>query len=193
MTSESFVSFFNDNIRPKLPEKKLNILDLGVGNYSFFEEIQNLNADIWAFDFSPCAIAKAPQSKIHYLMCDITDSSNFFLNFYDLIFDSHCLNCLITEDSRQKAFKNIYSGLALGGWFVSEMMVQPIGGDVLMPNKWVRKAHELEAELISYGFKIRYFMISKDFTFSNVLGGGNLSEVKCDMLKIMAQKIPGII
>ena len=63
--SKSLYDFFETIVRAKLPEKS-DILEIGCGPYSLFEEIINLKAEITAIDFSSKAIALAPQSKIKY-------------------------------------------------------------------------------------------------------------------------------
>lgn len=183
--SQSLLLFFEEIVRPRLGGNQLNILDIGAGNYSLFEDVQKLNAKITAIDFSQNAIDFAPQSSISYLQGDITDATFFSTANYDLLFDSHCLNCLTTEEQRDLAFKNIYLALVTGGIFASEMMIQPIGAHVSMPFKMIKSALELEQEIISHGFKIVYFMISRDSSFAMMVDG---VETKCDVLKIVAQK-----
>lgn len=183
--SPSLLLFFEEIVRPRLAANQLSILDIGAGNYSLFEDVQKLNAKITAIDFSKNAINSAPQSSISYLEIDITDAAFFSAAQYDLIFDSHCLNCLTTEEQRDLAFKNIYLALVSGGIFASEMMIQPIGAHVSMPFKMIKSALELEQEIISHGFKIVYFMISRDSSFATMVDG---IETKCDVLKIVAQK-----
>ena len=54
-----------------------------------------------------------------------------------------------------------------------------------MPFKMIKSAVELEQEIVSHGFQILYFMISKDSGFINETDG---VEVKCDLLKVVATK-----
>lgn len=183
--SKSLLIFFEDIVRSRLATNQLSILDIGAGNYSLFEDVLRLNAKITAIDFSKNAIACSPQSSISYLEGDITDATFFSAANYDLIFDSHCLNCITTEEQRDLAFNNIYLALGNGGIFASEMMIQPIGAQVSMPFKIIKSAHELEQEIISHGFKIVYFMISRDSSFATIIDG---VETKCDVLKIVALK-----
>lgn len=186
--SKSLKDFFLEIVWPRLPrhsENPLHIIDLGPGNYSLFEDIPDLNANIAAIDFSVNAVASAPQKNICYIEANVTDPINFKVNSSDLIFDSHCLNCITDEAERSQVFRNIYQALSLGSLFACELMVQPIGQNISMPFKKIKTAMELEQEIISHGFKIIYFMISKDSGFSSVVDG---LEVKCDVLKIVAQK-----
>ncbi|MBC7539547.1 MAG: class I SAM-dependent methyltransferase [Bacteriovorax sp.] len=183
--SKSLYTFFENNVRPRLTQNDLKILELGSGYFSLFEDITNLSADITAIDFSSLAIAKAPKSKITYKEVNIVESTFFNEAKYDLVFDSHCLNCITNEDDRDNAFKNIYSSLKADGLFASELMIQPEVGSVSMPFKMIKTAVELEQEIISHGFKILYFMISKESGFTSIVEG---REIKCDLLKLVVQK-----
>lgn len=183
--SPSLLNFFNQHVRSRLGSGPLQILDLGPGSYSLFEDIPELNAHITAIDFSKNAIDLAPPSAIHYRQADIVDSKNFPVETFDLIFDSHCLNCLSEKRDRDQAFKNVYCSLKEDGIFASEMMVQPIGRKVSMPFKKIKTSLELEQEIVDSGFKIKYFMISRENVFFSEIDG---EEVKCDLVNIVAQK-----
>lgn len=183
--STSLKIFFEDNVRSKLPAKELDILDIGSGNYSLFEDVENLDSVITAIDFSSNAVKNAPDSRIKYIMDDVTKHNFFKGSEFNLIFDSHCFNCITDEIKRKEAYRNIYRLLKSEGLFASEMMVQPIGTKVSIPYKMIRTAHDIEEELISHGFKIIYFMISKDSGFMSEIDG---IEIKCDLVKIIAKK-----
>jgi SAM-dependent methyltransferase len=183
--SKSLYSFFNEIVLAKLPSHELKILELGGGSFSLFEDFSDLKAEITSIDFSSEAIAKAPQSKINYLEADISNSSYFNEAKYDLIFDSHCLNCITGSDQRDLAFKNIYGSLKEGGIFTSELMVQPSGEKVFMPLKVIKTVREFEEEILSYGFRILSFMVSRSEHFETVVDG---VEVKCDLLRVVVGK-----
>jgi SAM-dependent methyltransferase len=186
--SKSLLDFFEKDVRPKLAENaetNINILDIGSGDYSIFEDVKDFRASVTAVDFSKHAILRSPKSKIKYLEGDITDTKFFPDLSFELIFDSHCFNCITTQDERDKAFKNIFAGLKTGGLFASEMMVQPVGTKAAIPFKIIKTALELEEEILSHGFGINYFMISKDCGFMSEIDG---VEIKCDLLKIIARK-----
>jgi SAM-dependent methyltransferase len=184
--SKSLFIFYTDSVQPLLSHKKLNLLDMGSGHYSFFEDVINIDAEITAIDFSKNAIKNAPQSSILYREGNVIDPTFFPDHYYDLIFDSHCLNCLTSKEERQTTFKNIYSGLANNGLFASEMMVQPTDNNVSMDFKWIPQASEIEQELISHGFKIKKFMIANGMSFSHQNKEG---ELQCDLLQIIGEKI----
>lgn len=183
--SKSLYTFFEEIVRPRLSLNNLKILELGSGYFSLFEDIENLKADVTAIDFSSRAIAKAPKSKISYKEVNIVDSLFFNEAKYDLVFDSHCINCITNEGERDIAFKNIHTALKTDGIFASELMIQPEEDPVSMPYKVIKTALELEQEIISHGFRILYFTISRDSGFTSVVAG---KEIKCDLLKLVAQK-----
>lgn len=183
--SKSLLDFFETIVRPRLPEKS-NILEIGSGTYSLFEEIKNLNAEVTAIDFAKNAIALAPQSSINYFESSVVDTKFFSPDKYDLVFDSHCMNCITDESERKTAFQNIFRSLKPDGYFAGEFMVQSINKQVQMPFKLIRKADDLEKEIQSFGFKIIYFMISRDNIFGTKVGD---EEVTCDVLRMIAKKV----
>ncbi len=181
--SSSLKQFFQSVVLQRLPDPQ-NVLELGCGNYSLFEECK-LNAKITAIDFSPVAIDQAPKSNIIYQMRSITDEIFFSEGEFDLIFDSHCMNCLVEHWDRERAFNNIFKTLKNDGIFAGEFMVQPINGKVEVPLKMIKTARELEEEILSHKFKIIYFMISKDSSFVDEANG---EKIFCDVLRVMAKK-----
>ncbi len=182
---KSLLDFFEQNIRARLSNHKINILELGGGAYSLFEEVSNLEAEVTSIDFSSVAILKAPLSQIKYREINLIDPSFFEKEMFDLVFDSHCLNCLTDETERELAFKNIFSSLKPGGLFASELMVQPPNESVSIPFKKIKSAMELEREILSHGFKILYFVISRQSGFTSLVEG---VEVRCDLLRVVGRK-----
>lgn len=181
--SSSLLTFFNTDVLPRL-KKIESVLEIGCGNYSLFEECKLL-AKITAIDFSPVAIDQAPKSNIIYQMRSITEENFFSEGEFDLIFDSHCMNCLVQHWDRERAFNNIFKTLKNDGIFAGEFMVQPISGQVEIPLKMIKTARELEEEILSHKFKIIYFMISKDSSFVDEANG---EKIFCDVLRVIATK-----
>ncbi len=182
--SKSLLTFFKTQVKERLPNNS-KILDIGCGSYSLFEDIKDFRSSVIAMDFSEEAIKKSPQSKITYVNSSVADEKYFQEESFDLVFDSHCMNCITDESERAKAFKNIYRSLKSDGLFASELMVNPIDREVFLPFKIIKSAMELEQEILLHGFKIIYFMISKDNNFSTVVDG---VEVNCDVLRVIARK-----
>jgi hypothetical protein len=183
--SKSLYTFFEEIVRPRLSESDLKILELGSGDYSLFEDIIDLKAEVTAIDFSSYAIERAPKSKIYYREMNLLDQLFFKDSKFDLVFDSHCLNCITSEEERNIAYKYIFSSLKVNGYFAAELMIQPNLDHVSMPFKMIKSALDLEEEIISHGFKILYFTISRDSGFTSLVDG---KEIKCDLLKLIAQK-----
>ncbi|MDD4973173.1 MAG: class I SAM-dependent methyltransferase [Bacteriovorax sp.] len=183
--SKSLYTFFEEIVRPRLSTSDLVILELGSGHFSLFEDISDLQAEVTAIDFSSSAIALAPKSKISYKEVSLVDGLFFNEAKYDLVFDSHCINCITNEEERDIAFKNIYASLKVDGLFASELMIQPDVDQVSMPFKMIKSTQDVEQEIISHGFRILYFTISRDSGFTSVVDG---KEIKCDLLRLVAEK-----
>ena len=49
----------------------------------------------------------------------------------------------------------------------------------------IKQARELEEEILSYGFQMIYFMITKDTVFESLVNG---EEINCDVLRVIARK-----
>lgn len=181
--SKSLLSFFESTIRSRLPDAP-RILDLGCGSKSVFEDITLPGANITAIDFSPVAISKALAvlpNGISYKEVDLSIPDILEKSTYDLIFDSHCLHCITDEASRKAAFTNIYQALRPDGLFTAEMMVLPPNKTVVMANKHVVDARMIEEEILSYGFKINYFLIVRDLVFGSENGD-------CDLVRVILRK-----
>jgi SAM-dependent methyltransferase len=180
--SPSLLKFFESDVLPRLVNNP-QILDLGAGSKSLFEDTDTIKANITAIDFSHVAISKAKllPSEITYKEVDLGSPDVLEKEHYDLVFDSHCIHCITDEIKRKMAFINIYSALKKNGLFCAEMMVSPSGKEVTLPNKHVVNARELEEEILSYGFKIIYFLIVRDLVF-----GSNNGD--CDLLRVILRK-----
>lgn len=178
----SLKSFFDSQVRFRMPSPKARVLDLGAGSMSLFEETDLDLELITAIDFSSTAIEQAHGlSKINYEVADLTKPNVLLKQEYDLIFDSHCLHCIEESSDRKSAFNNILVALKPDGIFAAEMMVQPSGRNIIQPYKYIPNARDLEAELIEAGFKIIFFMIIQDLKFSNENGD-------CDLLRVISRK-----
>lgn len=181
--SRGLLQFFETVLRDRVNHAE-KILDLGCGNYSFFEEVKNLNAVVTAVDFSQRAINQAPKSNIIYQVKSLSEKNIFPKGEFDLIMDSHCMNCLVQDKDRTTAYENIFRALKRDAIFASEMMVRPVDKNIAIPFKRIKTARELEEEILSNKLKIIYFMITKD-SFVNVVNG---EEIICDVLRVIAKK-----
>jgi SAM-dependent methyltransferase len=162
----------------------LNILDLGSSKCSIFEEINNLMYSVDGIDISN-SVESFHFKNINYMYGDIRVSSYFKVNFYDLVFDSHCFHCLMTRYDQEIALKNIFNSLKSGGVFSAEIMVQPSSKKVTFPNRQILETIEIENLILSTGFSIVYFSIVTSNLFYTEVNG---DEIECDMLRLIAKK-----
>ena len=180
--SKSLLKFFESQIYSRLAKDPV-VLDLGAGSKSIFEDTDLLKSNITAIDFSPVAIKNATllPNEVTYKEIDLGTPGVLESEKYDLIFDSHCLHCITDESQRKAAFINIYQALKPDGLFSAEMMVSPAGKNINLPNKHVADARVLEEEILSYGFKIIYFLIVRDLVFGSDNGD-------CDLVRVICRK-----
>lgn len=180
----SLLIFFQKTVFNFFQIQNPRILDIGSGNYSIFEDI-NLNKKlVEALDIRTSSDSKN-SSEINYLKGDITKTNSLKNNFYDLVFDSHCLHCLQSIKEQELALQNIYNSLKTDGIFASEMMVQPSGNKVQFPKRIVRDSIDIETLILNSGFKIIYFTIVPQMSFYFEHSEG---EIVCDMLRVIAKK-----
>ena len=180
--SSSLLDFFKVHLLKRL-SKNAQILDIGSGSKSIFEEELDLSKDnITAVDFSPVAILKAQiNSQIKYLEIDITTPESLGHSLFDLVFDSHCLNCITDRTKREFAFKNIYDSMKPSGIAAFEMMVNHSGESKALPGKYLVDSRELEQEILAHNFKIIYFVIVRNAFFEN-------ENTRCDLLRVITKK-----
>ena len=185
---KSLLHFFKRDVEHRLNLNTINtspfrILDIGCGSQSLFEMINFNNVEIFAVDSSQNAIDLAltqSHSKIKYQNVNIT--IHHFTDFeFDLIFDSHCLHCIHDQDEREFMWKSLYKSLKNGGIVASEMMVQPTKKRVHFPFKYIPPSIELEQEILSYGFKIKFLYVETGRVFYH----GN---EECDLVKLILEK-----
>ena len=184
--SKSLRDFFAIEISKRLPGTHLKILEVGCGNFSLFEDL-NVSSDVLAIDISTFGIQSAKKNQknkcIEYKVLDVSAGERLFeADSFDFILDAHALHCITDKEQRSRAFKNIYHSLNPHGLFAGEMMIanksQVKGGDSF---KYIPDAFDLENEILSHGFKIKYFMVVRDLEFVS----GNTSS---DLLRVICSK-----
>lgn len=181
-SNASLIDFYRSVVAERLSKSDPEVLDLGCGNRSIFEDLNVLKENVIAVDFSDVAIARTPtHSSINYLVVDLTNPKAFGKSKFDLVFDSHCLHCIEGLNEREIALTNIHNSLNDEGIFCAEMMVQKAYKYVSLPFKHVPTALELEKEILDVGFKIVYFLISPGMVFHNENG-------ECDLVRVVCRK-----
>ena len=177
----SLLDFYKTKVACRLSTEG-RVLDLGPGSKSIFEDIKIEKSLITAIDFSQKALDLAsPHSLIDYRLGNISKDTGLKDNSFNLIFDSHCLHCITAPSEREIAFKNIIKLMKPDGLFASEMMVQRGNLSIDLPFKHVPNALLLEKEILEHGFKIEFFMIGSELSFSNAHG-------ECDVLRVICSK-----
>ncbi len=184
----SLVDFFQKNIRSRLSSDHVRILELGSGVRSQFADISLPHASILAIDRDErkCEFAEAV-SGVTYMCADISAES--FLDSiqnekFDLVFDSHCIHCIVEPAERAWSFHNIKASLKDEGLFCAEMMIQSKRKELDVIERHVPHARELEEELIAAGFRLKFFSVSRNLSFElNTEQGLN-----CDLVRMIATK-----
>jgi SAM-dependent methyltransferase len=189
---KSLLHFFNEKLLPQLNEDTIDLLEIGCGTQSLFESVVHKNILITAIDFSSEAINIArsgSDSRIQYVCASIS-SHELFLNkqfnqeAFDIIFDSHCLHCLVEPRERQRAYSNIKNLLKKDGLFASEMLITSKSSINSQSLKYESTAFELEQELIAAGFKIKYFVVIPGYFLES-------EGKKFDVLRVILEKNNG--
>jgi SAM-dependent methyltransferase len=175
LIAKKFLNFQNEN--------SFKVLDIGSSSYSLFEDVSD-RLDVTAIDKNVDSILSAPTSKINYKIASIEQFES--IEKFDLIFDSHAIHCILDLEKRKAALKNIYNLLSEDGIFSMETMIRPMnsGLDFLFNERLVMDSLEIEKELISINFKIKYFMINQNLYFQDAID----ANLKCDLLRIIVQK-----
>ncbi|MFZ9002111.1 MAG: class I SAM-dependent methyltransferase [Bacteriovoracaceae bacterium] len=119
------IKFFESDVTERLkvsPDGFCHALEVGCGTGSVFDYLKEPAFKAKGIDISESAIemAKSKSSKTEYECLDVTKLKDE--NQYDLVVDGHCLHCLVDENERQDALKNIYRALKPGGLYVLETM-----------------------------------------------------------------------
>ena len=105
-----------------LENKKVFVPGCGNG-YDVIELAKN-GAEVWAIDFAKNPLENLKQhpnfnkTKIHLILSDIFEISNFFYNKFDYVFEYTCY-CAIDPSQRKKYRDLIHQILLNGGKFIS--------------------------------------------------------------------------
>lgn len=180
----SLLNFFQNTVSNFLQIQDPRILEIGSGNYSVFEMTDLNKKLIEALDIRT-GLDSLNTSELKYLKGNITETNLLKNNYYDLVFDSHCLHCLQNIEEQEIALVNIYNSLKTDGIFASEIMVQPSGNKVHFPERIIRESIDIENLITNSGFKIIYFIIAPQMSFYFEYSEG---EIICDMLRVIAKK-----
>lgn len=102
----------------------LAALDLGTGSGPTAHTLYDLGFNVTGIDVCPSAILMAQEialkmdKKINFEVADVLNLKDK----YDLIYDSHCAHCVVTETDREIFFNSIYASLKPEGFFILDTM-----------------------------------------------------------------------
>lgn len=105
-------------------------LDLGCGTGTTAFMLARMGMDVTGVDISETALemgrdlAMQQNLKIQFTKADVLQLEKLKQKF-DLIYDSHCLHCIVFEDDRQKVLTGAKNALTPGGVFILDTMVVP--------------------------------------------------------------------
>ncbi len=105
-------------------------LDVGCGTGTTAFILAKAGFNVTGVDISETAIqmgqelAKQQNLEIHFQLADILKTEKFPAKF-DLIYDSHCLHCIVFEKDRRLVLNNLKNQLSEDGIFILDTMVLP--------------------------------------------------------------------
>lgn len=191
------------------PKSQLKILELGCGAGSVF--IENYNEPtITSVDMAPTALEYArentQQNNIIYMQGEWGGDFPYFPeNEFDFILDAHCLHCMIENEQRAKALEQAYKVLKPGGWMGVEHMVSHSGMEFDAPyqlfnntlyyagepQRYIPHSIEIEDEIKSAGFEIRYLRVFETLKIIPVSGRSTPLKSDPDLLRLLCIKAEG--
>lgn len=103
----------------------LSALDVGTGTGTTAHILHDLGFSVTGIDVSEHAITHAKEiaekysKPITFLVSDVLGLNQKF----DLIYDSHCVHCIVFEEDREKFFSAVTNSLSSKGAFILDTMV----------------------------------------------------------------------
>lgn len=123
--------YLTDTVNRFFPEVQgKKALDVGCGTGTTAFMLSRMGMDVTGVDISETAIemgrdlSKQQNLNINFVRGDVLELDKLNQKF-DLIYDSHCLHCIVFEDDRQKVLTSAKKSLSDGGIFILDTMVMP--------------------------------------------------------------------
>ena len=105
-------------------------LDVGCGTGTTAFMLARMGMDVTGIDISETAIemgqglSSQQGLNVNFVKGDVLELEKLNQK-YDLIYDSHCLHCIVFEEDRMKVLTGAKKSLAEGGIFILDTMVMP--------------------------------------------------------------------
>jgi len=105
-------------------------LDIGCGSGTTAFTLAKIGFDVTGVDISATAIqmgqelASQQNLKINFVVGDVLELEKFGQKF-DVMYDSHCLHCIVFEEDRRKVLLGAKKSLTGAGIFILDTMVMP--------------------------------------------------------------------
>lgn len=103
----------------------LSALDVGTGTGTTAHILHDLGFNVTGIDVCESAIEHAKEiaekygKPIKFLVSDVLELNEKF----DLIYDSHCVHCIVFDDDRRKFFNSVANSLTDNGAFILDTMI----------------------------------------------------------------------
>lgn len=116
-----------------------NVLDLGCGTGTTSFYFASKKFKVTGIDISETAIrmandlAKKQNLEINFQQGDVLNLQKLN-NKFDIIYDSHCLHCIVFDEDRQKVLNEIKNSLKQSGIFILDTMAYSSKMNLLSPN-----------------------------------------------------------
>ena len=127
--------YLQDTVAKHFPNPKgMKALDVGCGTGTTAFMLAQMGMDVTGIDISETAIgmgeelARTQGLNINFVKGDVLDLKIFSEKLnqkFDLIYDSHCLHCIVFDEDRMKVLTGAKQSLTPGGIFVLDTMVMP--------------------------------------------------------------------
>lgn len=123
--------YLHDTVLKHFPQSAgKKALDIGCGTGTTAFMLSRMGMDVTGIDISETAIAMGEELSrtqalnIKFVVGDVLHLEKLNQKF-DLIYDSHCLHCIVFDEDRQNVLTGAKKSLVDGGIFVLDTMVMP--------------------------------------------------------------------
>lgn len=112
------------------------LLELGCGAGNMTLWFANKGYKVSGVDISPTAIEWAEENaremklEGNFSVGNVTDLAAYPDNYFDFVFDGHCLDCIIRED-RGRVLSSVQRVLKPGGYFLVDTMCETVNQEKL--------------------------------------------------------------